>query len=466
MKKNRISVCYVVLVLAICALPLVCMSCARTNDSTENRRLAEFPAITVDGKLNTEYLSGLGSYYEDHFAFRNEIVGMDGKIQSLFGVSSVDTVIKGKDGWLYYTASADDFQGLNVMSDREVQNAIRNLRLMKEFVTDKGAAFVYTVAPNKNSLYPEHMPYYYVGTELGNNMSKIAPLIEKDDAYADLFDLFGRSDETLYMKRDSHWNNKGALMAANTLMTALKRDFDPFATVAAVRKKDAVGDLGRMAYSVFAQPEWNYAYELPGGYTYTDTQDVEAALVATQNPSKTGSLLMFRDSFANTLIPILAEHYRQAVFSKAAPYPLERYFSEYHPDDVIVEKVERNLRDFSRTPPIMSAPKRTISGTKTEQTETSAVIGIAISPDDGSYYRIEGSLPAEETPDAVYVQIGDDVYEAFTVSSDESDNGFLLYVKKEALAKGVLPVCVIEKSGGRYITVCRDEWDLSEGVEE
>ncbi len=465
MKKNKLSVIFTVLVLALCAVPLVCMAFAPTKTSTENRRLAAFPAITENGKLNVDFLSGLGAYFEDHFAFKNAAVAVDGQIQSLFGVSAVDTVVKGTDGWLYYTASANDFQGLGVMSGQEAKNAAHNISLMQKYVTDRGAAFVFTVAPNKNSLYSENMPYYYARTGLENNMAKLEPLFKENAAYADLFGVFRETDETLYLKRDSHWNNKGALLAANVLLDAAKKEHDAFATVPALRKKDAVGDLGRMAYSVLAAPEWNYSYELPGAFTYTDTDDVEAAFVATENKAAKGSLLMFRDSFANTLIPVIAESYGKAAFSKALPYPLERLFESEKPDTVIAEKVERNLKDFSRTPPIMRAPGKDLTGKKTEPAETGSTVRIERSLDDSNYWCVSGEIKDVEAFDAVYVQVGEATCEAFTVSTDETDNGFLLYLRAEDVPQATVPVSVIADCGGTLKTVCETEIDCTGGLD-
>ena len=466
MKKNLLSVIFVAFVMAVFAVPFVCMSFAPTNTSTENRRLAQFPRIMNDNEINKDFLGDLGTYFEDHFAFRNAIVAADGKIQSLFGVSAVDTVIKGENGWLYYTSSADDFQGLNVMSDREAENAENNLRILNDYVKNRGALFCFTVAPNKNALYPDNMPYYYLRTDLPGNMAKLAPRFETLSYYADLFSLFRGTDETLYMKRDSHWNNKGALLASNALLDAVGKEHDAFDTVAATRKKDAVGDLGRMAYSVWAEPEWNYTYELPGAFTYTDTDDVEAALVTTVNPSAEGTLLMFRDSFANTMIPVIAESYRKAVFSKALPFPMERYMNEYSPETVIVEKVERNLRDFSRTPPLISAPAADLAGRKRETLSTETAVSAAVSPDDADYYVFTGEIRGVEGVNAVYVQLDGSFYEAFTVSSEETDNAFLLYLKKEILSPEAVNAAVVVDCGGALKTVYSGSIDLSGGVEE
>ena len=154
-KKNVYKIAYTVLALLICVLPFACMTFARTDATTENKRLKEFPRLKTEEGFNVDFLSDLGGYFEDHFAFRNRIVAADGVTQSLFGVSTAEGVIKGTEGWLYYTSSAPDYQRLNVFSDRAAKNAAQNLWLTQFYVESQGAKFVLAVAPNKNSLYPE-----------------------------------------------------------------------------------------------------------------------------------------------------------------------------------------------------------------------------------------------------------------------------------------------------------------------
>lgn len=66
--------------------------------------------------------------------------------------------------------------------------------------------FLFTIAPNKNSLYGEHMPYYdssRVSEE--KNLVNIKPWLEREGVhYADLYEMFQGQEEILYHKRDSH----------------------------------------------------------------------------------------------------------------------------------------------------------------------------------------------------------------------------------------------------------------------
>ena len=115
--NKKISTIFIVFCFVLCVLPFAGMTFFRTDVTTENRRLTEFPVLFDDGALNTDYFESLGNYFTDRFAFRQLFVSIDAEIQSkLFSVSNVDSVIKGTDGWLYYSSTLDDYLGQNILS--------------------------------------------------------------------------------------------------------------------------------------------------------------------------------------------------------------------------------------------------------------------------------------------------------------------------------------------------------------
>ena len=154
------KIIYIILAMAICMIPSVGMIFRPTTETSENKEMAAWPSFTEDGSWNENYLEEAGEYFDDHFAFRPELVSSDARIRGdLFGVSSSDQVILGKDGWLYYEATANDYLRQNQISDRAIYNIAHNVALMQQYVEEQGSQFLFTVTPNKNSLYGEYMPY-------------------------------------------------------------------------------------------------------------------------------------------------------------------------------------------------------------------------------------------------------------------------------------------------------------------
>ena len=78
--------------------------------------------------------------------------------------------------------------------------------------------------------------------------------------------------------------------------------------------------------------------------------------IETENPNATGSILMYRDSFGESLLPFVAGEFEKGYFSRLVPYNLLQV-EQYQPDVVVIEKVERNLDDFITDMPIVECPE-------------------------------------------------------------------------------------------------------------
>lgn len=465
--KNKIGyVIFLMLCMILCIAPFAGMAVARTDTTTENKRLAEFPILRgEDGAINTGFMSELGAYFEDHFAFRPQLVAADSLIQSrVFHVSNADTVIVGTDGWLYYASTLDDYLGQNQMSGRAIYCAAHNLALMQEYVTDQGTDFLLTIPPNKNSLYGSNMPYYdRVKVSSAKNIDTLTAELEKQQVeYLDLFSLFEEQDEVLYLLRDSHWNNDGAVLAYNAIFDALDMEHDPYSSVETVRAKDTVGDLNSMLYPLGAKAEWNTSYHRRSTYEYVSERamDVEDPAVRTYNGEGEDTLVMFRDSFGNTLLPLAADAVEHGYFYKTMPYNIAELMESAQPDAVVVEKVERNICDFAKLPPIMPGPDREIGEAK--NVSTGATLDLHLSENNILYYEVAGLIDEgiADMDSNVYVQVtqedSDAVYEAFLVADDAGDYGYLLYLPQEEVS-GMLTVSVyVETEDGLYGVQTKD----------
>ncbi len=356
-------VAFVIAVMVALVVPLVCMPFAREDATTEKRELAPVPQPVVDGRPNLSLLSDAGDYFCDHFAFRNLMVDANATLrQRLFLTSATPNVVVGTDGWLYYAGTLNDYQRRNRMSDQALRNAVTNLSLMQEYFEAQGKTFVLAVAPNKNGLYPTHMPYYEMAGEGPTNFERLAPLLEQAGVhFVDLHAAFRSKGEVLYFERDSHWNDRGAMLAYGEIMSALGREaIDPSSFAQGNDKH--LGDVDGMLHPVFSSPEEQQTINLGDAYRFTsESSDVEDNyLITASDVAKGGtSLIMYRDSFGNNLIAPFAASYAQAVFTKLVPYDMSERMCAFA-KDVVVERTERHLSYFTTNPPYILAPERKV----------------------------------------------------------------------------------------------------------
>ncbi len=466
--KKKGYLLYIIIVFAILLVPFLGMSFWATDRTTENTTLSEWPAFVKDGKPNINYLEDMGNYFEDHFAFRLQMLTANALIWSKgFDTSTTDQVVTGKDDWLYFSGTMDDYTGRDLLSDRELKAIVHNLSLMDSYVDFCGGRLIVTVAPNKNTLYNSAMPYYYQKGET-SNLERLVPLLEEAGIeYVDLTETFQNEDEVLYFKRDSHWNNKGALLAYNAVMDAMGREHETYANVPTVTEKDHIGDIDEILYPLAAEPEENIYYSKDWGFDYVnDVTDNMDEWIETVNPDKDGTLLMYRDSFGESILPFFADEYNKAYFSRLVPYNMENLI-QYQPDTVIVERVERQIDAFATEIPVMESPKvenirpleiKTDTSLKTEQ--------------NGSYLVISGTVDQKYVNEdtQIYVAVSSEdrsrisTYDAFyTLTNSGDGNGYQIYLRDTSLPSEKIHIDVITSDqDGQWIVKSDDreiEWE-------
>ena len=440
MKKGKLIYC--ILFFAICLCPSLGMLVTKQETSSENRQLSEFPSPkTEEGKINVEWLSQAGDYFQEHFAFRNELVTGNALLHGrLLETSTADGVIQGKNGWLYYKDSLDDYLGQDLLSDRSLFNIAHMLSMTQQALEEKGVNFLFTIAPNKNSLYGDNMPYYdkLKVSDQTNRENLEGWLKTEKVAYADLYQALMEEDEVLYHARDSHWNNKGAVLAADVLMDALGKDHDSYEGESYTVRRDYTGDLDTMLYPLASTADDEIYYDKET--TYATVEEIQSNFdprITTVNPVKEGSLVMYRDSFGNALLPYMADAYANAYFSRGIPYQLMDV-ETHSADTVIIERAERFLPEMSQFPPVLTAKE--ISLTEDQELQGSdGAIDVKIKP-QGMTAQLSGRIKEGllDTDSRIYLKVNGSVYEAFPmdvkVEENLDDNGFCLYLPSELVA--------------------------------
>lgn len=456
MKHKLLRLLFIVPCLILCLIPSVGMIFHPTDEPIGNETVTDFPSLnTDDSGFNVDYLPQAGDWFEKHFAFRPQSVTLDAEIMATaFQTSNLDSVTVGNNDWLYYSSTLDDYLGRDTLSERQIRGVVHNMELTQEYVKGQGASFLFTVAPNKNTLYPENMPYYYSlpASDTHNRDLLRAQISNSRVDYCDLFSMFEEQDEVLYLKQDSHWNNKGALMAYDNMLDQLNKDHNDYSSAEVTRTKDSYGDLSKMLYPAARKSEFNYNYELNETYSYeTPTKSVEDAIIKTVNPSAQGSLYMYRDSFGNALLPYFANAYGSAYFTKAYPVNLQVEMLVNKPDTVIIEIVERNLVWLIENPPVIPAPERVVSITGEGETlETSFTA--ELSEVNMQYIALKGSFDCDtlNRDDTVYLRVKAKDGTIHTYEAFDAPDGCLAYIPVSGFSGQPLEIDVVVKCGDDY----------------
>lgn len=436
MKENKSAMIFIALFLAVCIVLSVGLLFVGPAKAGANEQLHRFPELLdKNGQLNDQYFADISAWVNDHFFMRQELISVNRWLTcTIFGHSGEESVILGRNGWLYYGSTLDDYTGANPASAREIFSIAKNISLMDQYCNQQGMSFAFLIAPNKNSLYPENMPNYGTVAGVRDANRVMQHLREENVKVIDLFDAFQKDDATLYFKTDSHWNAAGAAYAADLINAVYGTDSDFYAGPFEYDKQMYTGDLYEMLYPAFTGSEGNLIYGGQLSFSYLGGATKADAITLNTQSDQPGSILVYRDSFGNLLHPYLAASYGTARFSRSNQYDLT---GDY--DYVLIEIVERNIRYCIENIPVMPSPVVDIILPTPMGTVTAVENSKSKAPDLHTLWT--GILPVVPDDDsAVYVECNGTVYEAFLMK----DNGFAVYLP-EGLKPDVLGYTVNEE---------------------
>lgn len=459
MNKNLFYRIYTAVFIGICIVPAIFTPFLKAGSSKEKRVLGKFPSVkTEKGEINFKFFDEFETYFSEHFAFRPQLVTADGRLKAALTATSPNSdVIVGKDGWLYYGETVDDFLRTNTLSSAEIKNIANNLRITEQYCKQRGAEFIFFSAPNKNTLYPEYMPYNYVPANKESNLEMLTEELISDDFFFDMKSalLNLNSPTPLYHKTDTHWNNFGAYAAHTMLMNKIGKASCGVGN-GWYTANDRLGDLAAMIYPAEDAKDMQLHNDYEFTYEYTSRfRGLDDISITTCSKNGNGNLLMYRDSYGEAILPYMAEVFESAEFSRAVPYHLDKVKEN---DTVIIELVERNLTNLLMDAPIMEAPYADIP----ENTEKSNGNGAMLeSYGTADMQHIFGILPEDcfsGDSHRIIVESKNEAFEAFSCFEKEllnkieySPRGFSLYIPQEKISLDY-KVTVLN-SDGRAVSV-------------
>ena len=444
---NAGGILYIIIFLLLCLIPSAGLLFG-AEGAREKEDSAKFPSLQKDGgAVNERYLQQAGDWFQDHFALRQQLVTANAKLRAgLFQESAAEGVILGTDGWLYYRDSLADYQGTDLLSDRALYDIAHTAAMTQDYLSLLGINYLFALAPNKATVYPEHMPYYLKqkASDESNRQRLMKYMQEEGVSYADLSGRLVKAAQSgeeralpaLYHKRDSHWTAEGAAFAADEILTQLGVPHRDYSKADYSIRTDFTGDLEQMLYPAAPEPEEEVSFEPAPSYGYPE--EVESTFdffIHTVSGGEGESLVMYRDSFGNAILPFMAEAFGTAYFTRGTPYTLTDLYTNEASDAVFL-RAERFLPEIAALPPVLEAfPSSEITGEEEGVTETDASLSCAVEDANPYYSRIEGILLTEPASgERIFVDPGDGYfYEAMPVHRADGREGFVMYLPQEKL---------------------------------
>ena len=290
---------------------------------TERRPLAQFPELTVQTLLNGKFMSEFESYTLDQFPLRDSF-------RQLKALMHYGPLLQQDNNGIYLAdgSAAKQEYPLDLQS---VEHALSRFgHVYEKYLQNTDSNIYLAIAPDKG---------YYLAEPSGHlamDYEAMFHAFEEGMPWAQMIDLTGSLDSDAYYRTDTHWRQEALLPAAQTICQAMgvaqpqPEDFTaetvekPFYGVyygqAALPMQP--DDLVVMQSSLLEQctvydhetmksvPVYDWT-KLEGKDLYEVFLSGPKSLLTIHNPNGTTGkeLIVFRDSFASSMIPLILQDY-------------------------------------------------------------------------------------------------------------------------------------------------------------
>jgi hypothetical protein len=365
----------IVAFLGIISAPLVAnlFGADGADPEAENRKLAEFPELAPTWSSIKSSLPGLDAWFSDHFAFRSDLVRWYATSRYFWlGVSPTPVVALGPRGWLFYVddGGLEDFTNEHPLSENEIRNWRETIVRAKKWCQARGIAYVFTILPDKGTIYPELFPQTARRVSRLSRADQIVTAITDVGAAVDVRPALmdKKRSVRVFQKTDTHWNQRGAFEGYRTIIEALRlqlptipppkpeSEFEPMTRH--IPGMDLAGMmgltrvLGEEDLRLVPKHKRQYVVVEPKG----NIAEAGEARIVTEIPGSTlPRAVIFRDSFMSAMAPHVSEHFSRVVYLWRNDFSVEEIEKE-HPDVVVQEIVGRHVQWFIPSPELIPAP--------------------------------------------------------------------------------------------------------------
>lgn len=309
------------------------LSHQRTYSPVEKRELQTRPEISITKVLDGRFQKKYESYLRDQFPGRDHWVSFQTDMELFMGKNEIHNVYIGKNHYLleHYTEKEFDPQQIS-----------KNLQALEKFVgkAKQNADVHVMMVPTKSWILREKLPAFAPHYKEQKFYDALQQKLEKEDVLISVEPVLdAHKEEEIYYRTDHHWTTLGAWYAYEQYTKAvggdlqraqgkkkfrcISKDFygTTYAKINYARQADKIeiyepADKLRVVYNM-GEKKTKTLYDV----SFLKTADQysvftggnQAVLEITGGIKNGKTLLLIKDSFANSILPFLAEDYEKLV---------------------------------------------------------------------------------------------------------------------------------------------------------
>jgi hypothetical protein len=356
-RTTAIRLLFAALAVGFFAAPIAARALGITAEAFENRRFAEAPKLsqgwdafqqttaflTDRMPLRAQAVRANTRIWTDVFGseprYADGTLGGDAALPFAGSAGQPDApgaalpgggvqVLAGRDGWLFLQDELNRACGPPI----PFEQALARWRALVATIRASGRDVVLIVAPDKASVYPEHLPASYVSDDCALAAKRRLWRLFDGGGVVELRDALvaqkASAGDDLYARKDSHWTTLGSLSLVRAALAQLGTGIRV--------SPGEITDPGRASYQgdltvLIGNPE-------------NDTRAERAVTRAAGAPRVPGRTVLVGDSFSNAPIGQLRSYFAEVAHVLWVGTPIDELAGRIAgADTVILETVEREL---------------------------------------------------------------------------------------------------------------------------
>lgn len=295
----------------------------------ENRKLSQMPILSLKSYIDTSFSSDYEKYINDQFFLRDNWIDLKSRIEYLLGKRENNDIIFGKENYL--------FKKFTTFNDEMLEN---NLNSIITFTNNYNKEVDFFIIPNSYAIYDELTPRYLPLVDqllLINSINSY--LSSKSNDHINTIniaeELLKNKDDYIYYKTDHHWTSYGAYLAYLKYMDYLGLEIVDINNLEKITINNFLGTYYNRSKYFKADSDFITYYNILDLYIEIDGKEQLSLMdldkfkgsdkysaflwgnngltkVINENISeerKGSSILIFKDSYANSFIQFLSYNY-------------------------------------------------------------------------------------------------------------------------------------------------------------
>ncbi len=308
----------------------------------ENRTLQQRPKLTLSALADGSYMKKFETYLSDQFPNRDGLISFHSFFATLTGHREENGVYLGRRGFL--------FEKQTPLNEDVLQKTTDAINTFLE--REKHAKSAMILAPNSSYVLQKYMPYHLHEDDQKQQLTAVKNALQGDKfSWISVLKAYEKVEDptTLYYRTDHHWTTLAAQRAflslsskwelgAKSSQFTMEPVSDRFSgTLASSYGERKIRDVLYVCAPKKANGTYTVSYPTQGKVTASvfDTSKLEQKnqyevflggnfdkIEITTTAESEDTLLLFKDSYANCLIPMLTPYFSKIVVIDP------RYFSD------------------------------------------------------------------------------------------------------------------------------------------